>query len=1097
MFRTTEDLIPNVIRRRQNRSRPYATIIGIDGSRQSVSFADLENLSNRASLFLEGIASDQVFYMGPNDIRYAIWLIAAIKTGKCVVFPSLANQVPANQRFFETVGCKILLYAPEAEAALKPLLTAISGTDIECIISPTYGQMMNKGIVPVYPFDKTIEEVQRLPFLGLHTSGTSGHPKPIFWNHLAVSALASFLDPSIGAGADGEPGSSNLFRELLQENTVLLPFPLSHFGGMGNVMATIYSDTTLVLPAPGTRLSPDNITLLLQGGECTAAAVPPSLLESMLSYPPGMDVLARLKHIAYTGGPLNPIRGKALAEKLPHLFNVLASTEGGVSHLVSTGDSTRWDAFKFVDVGQRMEEVAPGIFELVFPRSELVDRTYAFFHTHPHLGLEFRTSDLLSPLEDERDGEGTWWVYRGRADNWIAMSNGLKMDPTEMENAIASHPDVTGVLMAGSHRFRLCLLIELAQKEHQQAHQESESQALRHEGLLEKIWPTIEAANTKVPKFGRVPKELVLFAAPDKPFLRAGKGTIQRRLTIQAYEMEIDELYTKVEEGLLIHDLPLPSSMANEDLMPFLERLCTETLLDGNTSDSKISVDDDLLALGLDSLSAFVLLARLRAVLRKSGVEAQSIQKIDSKLLYSATTIRQLASTLSQTLSAQTESSSGDYTKGARHHSSLSRLLEQYEAKVQGLLAETKKKDTTESKAAATDDKQVVLLTGSTGSLGSYILSSLLARPNITKIICVNRNAHSLSAQASSFRARGLADSKLHDNDSETRLQFLQADFSAPRFGLKDSEYAMLAREVTHIVHNAYPVNFLFGLDAFAPQFGALLNLMRLAAEAQNAPEIAFVSSITAATPVGGLHPGGTVDERVLDKDVADSSLLDQGYARSKYICERLLNSYTSISGNAASILRVGQVCGPVSGTGVRFWSTAEWLPSLVLSSKFIGAVPESLGGGTDTVDWVPVDKLGEIVCDLLGSRTAQPGESAGEAKHLRVINIVHPAATSWSALLPDVVRGIEKAAGNPVDIVSPSEWIRRLEASDHSPHVIRLNPAVKLIDFFWQTFLRDAGSVGVEVRLDNILKASNTARTLERINGTDMLEWMKGWGLR
>lgn len=106
------------------------------------------------------------------------------------------------------------------------------------------------------------------------------------------------------------------------------------------------------------------------------------------------------------------------------------------------------------------------------------------------------------------------------------MSNGLKMDPTEMEHTIASHPDVTGVLVAGSHRFRLCLLIELKKEV--------------IDPSLENIWPTIEAANKKVPKFGRVPKALVLFATLDKLFLRAGKGTIQRRLTIQVYEEEID-----------------------------------------------------------------------------------------------------------------------------------------------------------------------------------------------------------------------------------------------------------------------------------------------------------------------------------------------------------------------------------------------------------------------------------------------------------------------------------------------------------------------------------------------------------------------------
>ena len=404
---------------------------------------------------------------------------------------------------------------------------------------------------------------------------------------------------------------------------------------MGSSLCSLFCDSTIVIPAIGVRLTPENYTTLLEMGHCTATAAPPSILESMLNYPSGMDSLAKLKHIAYTGGPLNPTRGQALASRLPHLFTILASTEGGIGRFISTGDSSCWDSFKFVDVGQRMEEVAPGIYELVFPRTELVNRVYAYFHTHPHLDLEFRTSDLFAPVEGPDS-----WKYKGRADNWIAMSNGLKMDPTEMEHTIASHPDVTGVLIAGSYRFRLCVLIEVKEEV---------------ELSLDTIWPTIEAANKKVPKFGRVPKELVLFASPDRPFLRAGKGTVQRRLTVQVYEQDIDRLYFEVEEGLFTSGVALPQSLKSQDLVPFLQNLCSQTLFDYDDvadSGNTIDVDDDLFTLGLDSLSTFVLLARLKAALKKCDVKADVIGLIDNTLIYATATIRQLADKLSQVLSS-------------------------------------------------------------------------------------------------------------------------------------------------------------------------------------------------------------------------------------------------------------------------------------------------------------------------------------------------------------------------------------------------------------------------------------------------------------
>lgn len=817
---------------------------------------------------------------------------------------------------------------------------------------------------------------------------------------------------------------------------------------MGSALCSMYCDNTVILPAPGVPLSPENYTFLLQQGRCTATAAPPSILEAMLSYPPGVDALAGLKRVAYTGGPLNPVRGEALAKRLPHLFTILASTEGGIGRFVSSGDSSHWGTFKFVDLGQRMEEVAPGIYELVYPRTELVNRTHAFFHTHPHLNLEFRTSDLFSPV----DGQDGWWKYRGRADNWIAMSNGLKMDPTEMEHTIASHPDVTGVLVAGSHRFRLCLLIELKKE-------------VVTDPSLENIWPTIEAANKKVPKFGRVPKELVLFATPNKPFLRAGKGTIQRRLTIQAYEEEIDRLYEEVEEGLLTSGISLPPTTEPQDLIPFLGELCSQTLLDDDNTGC-IGIDDDLLAFGLDSLSVFILLARLRAALRKHGVEAQKVQAVDSKLIYASKTLRQLAGKLSEVL-ATTGTLSGPVEQDFDHVTT--RLLEKYDTELQRIVK------TSAEQIVESPSTQVVVLTGSMGSLGSYILSSLLARSEVKKVICLNRNGDA-KTQSTSLRVRGLPELNI---DSE-RVKFLQVKPVEPKLGLTDEDYASLARETTSIIHNAFPVNFLLSLESFEPQFQYLLNLLRLAVEGQCHPAVLFVSNVTAATPVAVNGHQGTIPEDVLGPDQA-KQLLHQGYARAKYICEHLLATYASTSGRPAAVLRFGQICGPFSGTGV--WNVSEWVPSLVLSSKYLEAIPGSLG--SVGIDWVPVDKVGDIVAEIVFVVALK---RKGSVERCPVYNVVNPETTTWGALLPAF-----KAIG-PLTVVSAAEWIDRLERSDKGSHVVHENPAAKIIEFYKQTMVGNKATAKVET--GNLLRASETAASLSPVKEEHMARWMQGWGL-
>ena len=86
MLRTTERLIPNVVKRLAAQNQHYATIVDADGKQQHLSYQDLDNASSRAAWFinqnLQG--QDKFFYMGPNDIRYVVWVLAAMKTRKCV-----------------------------------------------------------------------------------------------------------------------------------------------------------------------------------------------------------------------------------------------------------------------------------------------------------------------------------------------------------------------------------------------------------------------------------------------------------------------------------------------------------------------------------------------------------------------------------------------------------------------------------------------------------------------------------------------------------------------------------------------------------------------------------------------------------------------------------------------------------------------------------------------------------------------------------------------------------------------------------------------------------------------------------------------------
>lgn len=52
----------------------------------------------------------------------------------------------------------------------------------------------------------------------------------------------------------------------------------------------------------------------------------------------------------------------------------------------------------------------------------------------------------------------------------------------------------------------------------------------------------VEEANKDAPAFSRIFKEMLLVTSKDKPMLRAGKGTVIKKATMNLYESEIDAL---------------------------------------------------------------------------------------------------------------------------------------------------------------------------------------------------------------------------------------------------------------------------------------------------------------------------------------------------------------------------------------------------------------------------------------------------------------------------------------------------------------------------------------------------------------------------
>ncbi|KAI0533112.1 male sterility protein-domain-containing protein [Xylaria digitata] len=666
---------------------------------------------------------------------------------------------------------------------------------------------------------------------------------------------------------------------------------------------------------------------------------------------------------------------------------------------------------------------------------------------------EFRTRDLFEPHPTVADA----WCWRARTDDIIVFLNGEKTNPVTMEQSVvASNPELTGAIVVGTQRFQAALLVEPAPTV-------TITTTADQAELIERIWPSIEEANSIAPAHARVEKSMVLIAAPDRPLIRAAKGTIQRAVSLAQYSTELDKLYSDADtQADMANEIYSP--MGADMLMRRIRDIVLETTGWHDIGDSTGFFDN-----GMDSLQALRIIRTLRRGLGASYLALST--------LYRNSSIARLTTAI---LTHKSSESDGGLTQSLL--STYSGLLRQIKP------ARSDDADASSTGAAATG----VILTGSTGTLGTYILRALLDRPGIGHIFCLNRGSDGGRAvQGTRFEAAGLAGEGLDD-----RVTFLQSDLAQPSLGLDEAHYQALRSRASLIIHNAWPVNFNLDLLAFRPQLAGLVNLFALsnaaAALRGKNMKFLFVSSVGAVID-GRLGPA---PEALVELQQHDGS---NGYSKSKLIAEHLCDCAARHLAAPVLVARVGQVAGAIKHKGM--WNPAEWLPSLVISSQNLRYLPNSLGPQFSAVDWVPVDTLADVVVDLAtGLRRADEATEEGA----RVFNIRNPVVISWETLLPAIQEGIEAGPGGAVEVVLPEMWLTRLEKSveaattdDEINAAAKANPAMKLVEFYrnsvWNVNGGPASTAATSqapMAIEKTLDASPTLRDLPPVS----LGWMRKW---
>lgn len=124
----------------------------------------------------------------------------------------------------------------------------------------------------------------------------------------------------------------------------------------------------------------------------------------------------------------------------------------------------------------------------------------------------------------------------------IILLSGAKANPIAIKEHIPNHPNVRDILMAGTHRRYAGLMIERMTNNEPLSTTETAE-------FIDRLWPTVQEANQLYQTQSRISKSRIRFTDSQKPVVRAGKGTVQRKATLELYAVYMDALFAAADES--------------------------------------------------------------------------------------------------------------------------------------------------------------------------------------------------------------------------------------------------------------------------------------------------------------------------------------------------------------------------------------------------------------------------------------------------------------------------------------------------------------------------------------------------------------------
>ena len=277
---------------------------------------------------------------------------------------------------------------------------------------------------------------------------------------------------------------------------------------------------------------------------------------------------------------------------------------------------------------------------------------------------------------------------------------------------------------------------------------------------------------------------MILVSKHDKPFVYSAKGAPRRKAVIADYEAEIEELYETVED-VPVSGFNSPTTLLLEESIEYVRTIVLGVMM------TTLGDDDDLFAYGCDRFGRYPFPAM--SICTDSGVlslQATWIRKIIINGLRSYTGVNTRNIPTGFVYEHPTINELGAFIANLVSPGEIAQIIHS-EVEQMHALVEKYGSDFPQNTPSTVSKRKrggdVVLITGTTGSIGASTLAELLESPKVKRVYALNRPHRRglplVTRQKLALISQGLRGDLIHSE----KLVVLEGDLGRPCLGLEES----------------------------------------------------------------------------------------------------------------------------------------------------------------------------------------------------------------------------------------------------------------------------------------------------------------------